>query len=68
MSDVAEQEYIEAIDVLGVKRHSPYGEIKRRYRQLVMEHHPDRQGDKRMFQAIQSAFSLVRRYRQHRKK
>lgn len=50
----------EALMVLGLKDPVAFSEVKRRYRRLVMQHHPDRGGDKLRLQEINEAFDLLR--------
>ena len=45
----------DALKVLGLADPVSLGDIKAKYRRLVMEHHPDRGGDKATFQAINKA-------------
>ena len=44
---------------LGVDRNATPDEIKRAYRKLASQHHPDKGGDKVKFQEIQSAYSIL---------
>ena len=44
---------------LGVDRNAGPDEIKRAYRKLASQHHPDKGGDKVKFQEIQSAYSIL---------
>jgi DnaJ-class molecular chaperone len=37
---------------LGVERNASVDEIKRAYRKLASQHHPDKGGDKALFQEI----------------
>lgn len=50
-----------ALEVLGLQEPVNYSEIKRQYRSLAMLHHPDRGGDKRLFQAINTAMGTLKR-------
>ncbi|MFC1747392.1 DNA-J related domain-containing protein [Pseudomonadota bacterium] len=50
-----------ALEVLGVEVTADYAEIKARYRCLVMEHHPDRGGDKLKLQVINEAMAHLKR-------
>ena len=44
---------------LGVDRNADADEIKRAYRKLASQHHPDRGGDTRTFQEIQAAYDVL---------
>ncbi len=44
---------------LGVNRDATADEIKRAYRKLASQHHPDRGGDTRTFQEIQTAYDTL---------
>ena len=44
---------------LGVKRDAGPDEIKKAYRKLASQHHPDKGGDKAKFQSIQSAYETL---------
>lgn len=44
---------------LGVDRTATPDEIKRAYRRLASQHHPDKGGDKAKFQEIQSAYDVL---------
>lgn len=45
--------------ILGVNKNAPQDEIKRAYRKLAMQHHPDRGGDQALFQEIQQAYDIL---------
>jgi len=49
----------EALAALGLADPVDYPEIKRRYRELAMEHHPDRGGELEKLQAINAAMELL---------
>ena len=44
---------------LGVAKTATEAEIKSAYRQLVREHHPDRQGDPVKFRAVAEAYEIL---------
>ena len=44
---------------LGVERNANQDEIKRAYRKLAAQHHPDRGGDTAKFQEIQGAYAIL---------
>jgi curved DNA-binding protein len=44
---------------LGVARTATADEIKRAYRKLASQHHPDRGGDTKKFQEIQAAYDVI---------
>jgi curved DNA-binding protein len=46
-------------DILGVTEKANADEIKRAYRKLASQHHPDKGGDKAKFQEIQSAYDTL---------
>lgn len=45
--------------ILGVERTATPDEIKRAYRKLAAQHHPDRGGDTKKFQEIQAAYDVI---------
>lgn len=45
--------------LLGVSDTATYDEIKKSYRRLAMQHHPDRGGDPDVFNQLQTAFSTL---------
>lgn len=49
----------EALAALGLADPVEHTEIKRRYRELAMEHHPDRGGEMEKLQAINAAMELL---------
>ena len=44
---------------LGINRNATQDEIKRAYRKLAGQHHPDKGGDKNKFQEIQAAYAVL---------
>lgn len=46
-------------DTLGVRSDATADEIKRAYRRLASQHHPDKGGDKNRFQEIQAAYDIL---------
>jgi len=54
---------LQALAVLGLDETAGYPEIRRRYRELAMVHHPDRGGDHEKFQEISAAMETLTRCR-----
>lgn len=52
----------QALQTLALTEPVDYPAIKRRYRELAAQHHPDRGGDKTQFQAINQAMDILQRY------
>lgn len=48
-----------AYEVLGLTPRATWDEVRKAYRELVAQHHPDRGGDEVLFRAIQKAYKLV---------
>ena len=59
-------------DVLGVQEQATQEEIKKAYRKLAVEHHPDKGGDENRFKEIANAYSVLsdegkrKQYDQHK--
>ncbi len=51
---------LNAFDILGVPRGSPWLQVKSAYRHLAKLHHPDRGGDKRKMAVVNLAFEAIR--------
>lgn len=45
--------------ILGVARDATADDVKRAYRRLAMQHHPDRGGDQALFQDINEAYAVL---------
>ena len=45
--------------ILGVQENTPIDEIKKKYRKLAMEHHPDKGGDEEKFKKISEAYDIL---------
>ncbi|ALP53074.1 hypothetical protein Tel_07845 [Candidatus Tenderia electrophaga] len=58
---IATDDRRQALQRLGLSDPVEYGEIKSRYRRLVMEHHPDRGGDHGQLQLINDAMRTLDR-------
>lgn len=59
---------LHALKVLGLEREATFDEIKKRYRKLAKELHPDKGGDKKKLQEINEAMEVLRKYRKWSKK
>ena len=46
-------------DVLGVQEQATQEEIKKAYRKLAVEHHPDKGGDENRFKEIANAYGVL---------
>lgn len=46
-------------EVLGVARTAPPDEVKRAYRKLALEHHPDKGGDPEKFKELSEAYAVL---------
>lgn len=58
----AKNEYQQALAILELKEPTNYELIKKRYRILVGQHHPDRGGDKEKLQQINQAMEILEKY------
>ncbi|MFT7388408.1 MAG: hypothetical protein ACI8VC_001654 [Candidatus Endobugula sp.] len=59
---VEDDELTMAFVHLELDMRAPYIDCKQKYRQLAMQHHPDRGGEERRFKEVQHAFSVVQRH------
>lgn len=46
-------------DTLGLKKNATHDEIKRAYKQLAIQNHPDKGGDEKKFQEISNAYDVL---------
>jgi len=46
-------------DILGVSLEATMDEVKAAWRRLVLKHHPDHGGDRREFEKVMAAYSLL---------
>lgn len=46
-------------DILGVTKESTWDQIKKAFRQLAMQHHPDKGGDPTAFREVRAAFEVL---------
>ena len=46
-------------ETLGVDENASIGEIKKKYRKLSLQHHPDRGGDEELFKKISTAYDIL---------
>ena len=51
----------EALEIMGLDESASAGDIKRRYRELALKHHPDRGGDAEAFKKVASAMKTLQR-------
>ena len=58
-STTSADEYNEYYTTLGLPSGASYKEIRKAYLKLVLEHHPDKGGDKETFQEISHAYELL---------
>jgi hypothetical protein len=61
MRFVGNDERRAALETLELEEPTDWAAIKRRHRELVMEHHPDRGGDKERLQEINAAMEVLAR-------
>lgn len=45
--------------ILGLSAQATWAEVKKAYRKLVMEHHPDKGGDPAIFRKVQGAYEVL---------
>ena len=45
-------------EALGLTKEASYDEIKKAYRKLALQHHPDRGGDSEKFKEINAAYEV----------
>lgn len=55
----AQKEKNRLYKVLGVKKHASLKHIKKAYKSLALQHHPDRGGDEELFKDIAKAYSVL---------
>ncbi len=60
---IAHQSADEHLQCLGLKVPSSAAQIEHRYRQLAMQHHPDKGGDRERFMQITHAYQQLKRQR-----
>ena len=46
-------------DILGVSKSASSDELKRAYKKLAIQHHPDKGGDEEIFKKISNAYSIL---------
>jgi len=61
-----EPERKKALTVLGLEEGISFSEVRKRYRKLARDHHPDRGGDKERLQEINDAMEILKRYNVHK--
>ncbi|WP_157719156.1 DNA-J related domain-containing protein [Halopseudomonas salegens] len=61
-SSIPPAEHARALRLFGLQEPVTAGQIKRRYRQMLSQHHPDRGGSTADAQAINDAFLILQRY------
>ena len=55
-----QNENITFYNIMGVETNASFSEIKDAYRNLIIQHHPDKGGNKNIFQKIQDAWAVLR--------
>lgn len=61
-STLSVQMHRQALETLGLTDTATYPMIRQRWKQLALQHHPDRQGDALQFMAIRLAWEQLRDY------
>lgn len=46
-------------DMLNINVNTPQAEVKRKFRKLSMQHHPDRGGDSKVFNELLEAYRFI---------
>ena len=57
----ADEQRIDALQVLGLDERADSAQIERQYKKLAMQRHPDRGGNEQDFQQLQQAMTVLRR-------
>lgn len=59
---------IDALKVLGLDEYTPFGNIRKRYREMAKKLHPDKGGDKKKLQQLNEAMEILEQYNKAIKK